>query len=89
MSSEKRELYFDNAATSYPKPEGVEMGILHFHRHLGASAGRGSYPRAVLTGRLLGSVNSQFGVRRTACVSTFLPTVTLAVPTIWPWALMA
>jgi cysteine desulfurase family protein len=53
MVSEKREIYFDNAATSFPKPEGVEAGLLHFHRHLGASAGRGAYPRAVLTGRLL------------------------------------
>jgi len=51
--SEKREIYFDNAATSFPKPDGVEAGLLHFHRHLGASAGRGAYPRAVLTGRLL------------------------------------
>src|SRR5258708_37618337 len=51
--SDKHEIYFDNAATSFPKPEGVEAGILHFHRHLGASAGRGTYPRAVLSGRLL------------------------------------
>lgn len=49
----KREIYFDNAATSFPKPEGVEDGILRFHRDLGASAGRGAYPRAVLTGRML------------------------------------
>jgi len=53
MASEKQEIYFDNAATSFPKPEGVEAGLLHFHRDLGASAGRGAYPRAVLTGRLL------------------------------------
>src|SRR5216684_3782805 len=53
IMSEKREIYFDNAATSFPKPEEVEAGLLHFHRHLGASAGRGAYPRAVLTGRLL------------------------------------
>jgi cysteine desulfurase/selenocysteine lyase len=53
VASEKREIYFDNAATSFPKPEGVEDALLHFHRNLGASAGRGAYPRAVLTGRLL------------------------------------
>jgi len=48
-----REIYFDNAATSFPKPGEVETGFLHYHRNLGASAGRGAYPRAVLTGRLL------------------------------------
>src|SRR5690348_4319283 len=53
MSAHKREIYFDNAATSFPKPESVEAALLHYHRHLGASAGRGSYPRAVLTGRLM------------------------------------
>ena len=53
MPLDKNEIYFDNAATSFPKPEEVEAGLLHFHRHLGASAGRGAYPRAVLTGRLL------------------------------------
>jgi len=43
----------DNAATSFPKPEGVEAALLDYHRNLGASAGRGGYPRAVRTGRLL------------------------------------
>jgi selenocysteine lyase/cysteine desulfurase len=53
MATEKREIYFDNAATSFPKPPDVEAGLLHYYRNLGASAGRGAYPRAVLTGRLL------------------------------------
>jgi cysteine desulfurase family protein len=53
MPTEKREIYFDNAATSFPKPPDVEAGLLHYHRNLGASAGRGAYPRAVLAGRLL------------------------------------
>jgi cysteine desulfurase / selenocysteine lyase len=53
MPSERREIYFDNAATSFPKPAAVEAGLLHYHRELGASAGRGAYPRAVLTARLL------------------------------------
>lgn len=48
-----REIYFDNAATSFPKPAGVEAALLHYHHELGASAGRGAYPRAVLTSRLL------------------------------------
>src|ERR1017187_2321544 len=68
MPSEKREIYFDNAATSFPKPNGVEAGLLNFHRHLGASAGRGAYPRAVLSGRLLEDtrklLSSFFNIRK-------------------------
>jgi cysteine desulfurase/selenocysteine lyase len=68
MSSPKREIYFDNAATSFPKPDEVEAALLHFHRHLGASAGRGAYPRAVLSGRLLEDTRkllaSLFNVRK-------------------------
>jgi cysteine desulfurase family protein len=47
------EIYFDNAATSFPKPPSVEKALVDFHRNLGASAGRGAYPRAVQTGKLL------------------------------------
>jgi cysteine desulfurase/selenocysteine lyase len=46
-------VYVDNAATSFPKPAGVEEALLAFHRDIGASAGRGAYPRAVAAGRLL------------------------------------
>jgi cysteine desulfurase/selenocysteine lyase len=46
-------IYMDNAATSFPKPQAVEDAILTFHREVGASAGRGAYPRAVTAGRLL------------------------------------
>jgi cysteine desulfurase family protein len=53
VATENKEIYFDNAATSFPKPGEVEAGLLQYHRHLGASAGRGAYPRAVLAGRLL------------------------------------
>ncbi len=66
--SDKHEIYFDNAATSFPKPDGMEAGLLHYHRHLGASAGRGTYPRAVLTGRLLEDtrnlLSSFFNIRK-------------------------
>ncbi len=47
------EIYFDNAATSFPKPPSVEKALLNFHRTIGASAGRGTYPRAMEAGRLL------------------------------------
>jgi cysteine desulfurase/selenocysteine lyase len=68
MPSEIREIYFDNAATSFPKPDAVEAELLNYHRHLGASAGRGTYPRAVLTGRLLEDtrklLSSFFNIRK-------------------------
>ncbi len=38
--------YFDNAATSYPKPECVYAAMDQFYRTSGGSAGRGSYALA-------------------------------------------
>jgi len=40
------DLYFDNAATSWPKPPGVVNSLRVYQRRAGASAGRGAYPRA-------------------------------------------
>ena len=57
----RREIYLDNAATSFPKPDSVETALLDFHRNLGASAGRGAYPRAVLCGRLLEDTRKLLG----------------------------
>ena len=34
--------YLDNAATSWPKPEGVLAAMDHYHRELGVAAGRGA-----------------------------------------------
>lgn len=39
--------YFDNAATSYPKPDGVYSYMDSFYRNHGGSAGRGEYALAV------------------------------------------
>lgn len=39
-------IYFDNASTSFPKPQKVLEEIAHFLKHIGASPGRGSYPAA-------------------------------------------
>ncbi len=44
---EKVAIYLDNAATTYPKPEAVYKAIDHYLRHIGASAGRGAYRRAL------------------------------------------
>ena len=38
--------YFDNAATSFPKPREVIDSIIEFHNECGASPGRGAYSRA-------------------------------------------
>ena len=35
--------YFDNAATTYPKPECVYSYMDEFYRHNGGNAGRGNY----------------------------------------------
>lgn len=46
-------LYFDNAATSFPKPPAVLAAINHYAAELGASPGRGSYQESVEAGELL------------------------------------
>lgn len=38
--------YFDNAATTYPKPESVYSFMDKFYREQGGSAGRGLYALA-------------------------------------------
>lgn len=43
----------DNAATSWPKPESVYRAVDHFNRRLGASPGRGSHRRSVISGQIL------------------------------------
>ena len=40
-------IYFDHAATSYPKPEPVYRAVDHNQRHVGANPGRGAYRRAL------------------------------------------
>ncbi|MBK8576231.1 MAG: aminotransferase class V-fold PLP-dependent enzyme [Elusimicrobia bacterium] len=47
------ELYFDNAATSWPKPPAVVKSLEVYDREVGASAGRGAYPRAQASGEIL------------------------------------
>lgn len=45
--------YFDNAATSHPKPPQVAAAIIDSMTRLGASPGRGAYPEAVEAARLI------------------------------------
>ena len=49
----KRRIYFDNAATSFPKPPGVHDAMMHYARQIGASAGRGAYHEAVEAGEII------------------------------------
>lgn len=49
----KMQVYFDNAATSYPKPEEVYQAMEHFMREIGVSSGRGAYRKALEADRII------------------------------------
>jgi cysteine desulfurase/selenocysteine lyase len=46
-------IYFDNAATSWPKPPGVVEAMERFMRRVGANPGRAGHRRAVEAGRIV------------------------------------
>jgi cysteine desulfurase/selenocysteine lyase len=46
-------IYFDNAATSWPKPPGVAEAMVHFINEVGANPGRAGHRRAVEAGRIV------------------------------------
>jgi selenocysteine lyase/cysteine desulfurase len=46
-------IYFDNAATSWPKPAGVAEAMTHFMTEVGANPGRAAHRLAVESGRLV------------------------------------
>lgn len=48
-----RRLYFDNSATSHPKPPGVAEAVLDYFHNVHASAGRGAYREALTSERIL------------------------------------
>ena len=52
-------IYFDNAATSFPKPQAVHEAMMHYARQGGASAGRGAYREAVEAGQMIDEVRGQ------------------------------
>lgn len=51
-------IYFDNAATTFPKPEEVYGAVDHYLREVGASVGRGAYCRALEAGRIVVAARS-------------------------------
>ncbi len=46
-------IYFDNAATSWPKPPGVAEAMLHFLNEVGANPGRSGHRLSVEAGRIV------------------------------------
>jgi cysteine desulfurase family protein len=46
-------IYFDNTATSWPKPPGVAEAMVHFMEAVGANPGRAAHSRAVESGRIV------------------------------------
>ncbi len=69
---EKQVIYFDNAATSYPKPEGVIRAMERFTREVGASPGRSAHRLAIEAGRIVfearEKISALFGVRNSSRV---------------------
>jgi len=55
MAGPSKRIYFDQAATSWPKPEAVYAAVERYQRELGAPAGRGVYAEALEVGRLIDS----------------------------------
>lgn len=48
-----RRIYFDNAATSFPKPPSVPQAMADYAIKVGASAGRGAYAEAMESRRII------------------------------------
>ncbi|MBU4350562.1 aminotransferase class V-fold PLP-dependent enzyme [bacterium] len=46
-------IYFDNAATSYPKPKRVGQAMLYFLEKIGASPGRSGHRLSIEAGHIL------------------------------------
>ena len=65
----KTQIYFDNAATSYPKPEEVYQAVDGFMREIGVSSGRGAYRKALKADRIIyearKSLAKLFGIKDT------------------------
>lgn len=65
----KTQIYLDNAATSYPKPEEVYEAVDRFMREIGVSSGRGAYRKALKADRIIyearKSLAELFGIKDT------------------------
>ena len=57
--------YFDNAATTYRKPEGMYEFISEYMSSYGANVGRGEYNTAMTSGKLVSDTRNKLLVRCT------------------------
>lgn len=48
-----RTIYFDNAATSWPKPEEMLLAMEHYQRVIGGSPGRSGHRQSIEAGRII------------------------------------
>ena len=73
--------YFDNAATTYPKPDCVYDFMDSFYRTSGASVGRGNYKFAQSAGTLIGDTRKKIQelLHCQAKQVVFAPTATIAL----------
>ena len=73
--------YFDNAATTFPKPESIYSFMDQFYRRSGANAGRGSYNIAQESSNLIKETRSliQELLHCQAKQVVFTPTATIAL----------
>ena len=73
--------YFDNAATTFPKPEAVYTFMSDFYRSNGASAGRGNYGASLSAGALIVETRQllQELLHCQAKQVVFTPTATIAL----------
>lgn len=73
--------YFDNASTTFPKPDSVYTYMDQYYRANGASAGRGNYEEALSVGQLV--LDTRFRIQRLlncpAKQVVFTPTATIAL----------
>ena len=73
--------YFDNAATTFPKPDSVYTFMDQYYRANGASAGRGIYAQAMSVGQLVSDTRSRLQklLNCPAKQIVFTPTATIAL----------
>ena len=73
--------YFDNAATTYPKPECVYSYMNDFYRHNGGNAGRGNYGLAQTAGSLISDTRKRIQelLHCQAKQVVFEPTATISI----------
>ena len=74
--------YFDNAATTYKKPEGMYAFIADYMTSYGANVGRGSYDVSRISGKLVADTRAKVLALVHApedCIAIFTPSATVAL----------